>query len=136
MHITATAAPPLASRPDARPVVLYVEDHPVNVMIMQALLDHRPALRLVVATTGEEGLQAARAESPDLMLLDFHLPDCNGAQLLGELRRVDGLAEVPAVVVSATDTLPQLGDASFCEVWPKPLDVHRTLDAIDRLVAH
>lgn len=129
-------APPRTS-PAHRPVVLYVEDHPVNVMIMQAMLNHRPRLRLVVATTGEEGLQAARLERPDLLLLDFHLPDCDGAELLAQLRAVDGLGGTPAVAVSATDDAARrLAGSTFCEFWAKPLDVHRTLDAIDRLIDH
>jgi len=115
-------------------MVLYVEDHPVNVMIMEALLQHRPHLRLVVATTGEEGLQAARIEQPDLILLDYHLPDCNGVELLAQLRRLDGLGDTPAVAVSATDAGIELQESTFCEFWSKPLDVPRTLTAIDRLI--
>lgn len=123
--------------PDDRPVVLYVEDHPVNVVIMSALLNHRPHLRLVVATTGEEGLEAARIEQPDLLLLDYHLPDCNGAELLMQLRDLDGLGAIPAVAVSATqDAARHLGSSTFCEFWPKPLDVHQTLASIDRLIDH
>lgn len=122
-----------AQRSDG-PVVLYIEDHPVNVLIMEALLLHRPKLRLVVATTGEEGLQAARVEQPDLLLLDYHLPDCNGSDLLAELRRLDGLADTPAVVVSATDASAATGPGGFLEFWPKPLDVRGTLQAIDRLI--
>lgn len=116
------------------PVVLYIEDHPVNVLIMEALLLHRPNLRLIVATTGEEGLQAARVEQPDLLLLDYHLPDCSGSDLLAELRRIDGLADTPAVVVSATDASGAIGPDGFLEFWPKPLDVRGTLRAIDRLI--
>ncbi|CAN7347174.1 response regulator [Rhizobacter sp. LjRoot28] len=122
-----------AQRPNG-PVVLYIEDHPVNVLVMEALLLHRPKLRLVVATTGEEGLQAARVERPDLLLLDYHLPDCNGSDLLAELRRLDGLADTPAVVVSATDASGATGPDGFLEFWPKPLDVRGTLHAIDRLI--
>lgn len=125
-----------SSGEDARAVVLYVEDHPVNVMIMEALLQHRPHLRLVVATTGEEGLQAARIEHPDLILLDYHLPDCNGVELLAQLRGLDGLGATPAVAVSATDAGIELQGSTFCEFWSKPLDVPRTLQAIDRLIDH
>lgn len=130
MH--AVASPPFA---DVRPVVLYVEDHPVNTRVMQALLDHRPMLRLVIATTGEEGLQAARVEGPDLLLLDDQLPDCDGIELLRALRQLDGLREVPAVVVSEDDDGSRFADTARCEVWPKPLDIHAALQAIDRLTA-
>lgn len=128
-----SVASPAASQP-ARAVVLYVEDHPVNVLIMEAMLNHRPNLRLVVATTGEEGVEAARLERPDLLLLDFHLPDCNGVELLSQLRDLDGLRHTPAVVVSATDASPYVSSAAFCEFWAKPLDVQDTLLAIDRLI--
>ena len=129
---TSSAADSLGD--DARAVILYVEDHPVNVMIMEALLQHRPHLRLVVATTGEEGLQAARIEHPDLILLDYHLPDCNGVELLAQIRRLEGLEGTPAVAVSATDAGIELQGSTFCEFWSKPLDVLQTLAAIDRLI--
>jgi CheY-like chemotaxis protein len=133
---THSVSPLHATREDGRAVVLYVEDHPVNVLIMEALLNHRPHLRLVVATTGEEGLQAARIEQPDLILLDYHLPDCNGVELLFQMRALEGLADIPAVAVSATDAASHLAGSTFCEFWPKPLDVSQTLGAIDRLIDH
>lgn len=128
-----SVASPAEPRPK-RAVVLYVEDHPVNVLIMEAMLNHRPHLRLIVATTGEEGIEAARVERPDLLLLDFHLPDCNGAELLSQLRTLDGMRDTPAVVVSATDASPYVSRSAFREFWPKPLDVQDTLQAIDRLI--
>lgn len=136
-NAAATASPDASPGPEGeRAVVLYVEDHPVNVLIMEAMLNHRPHLRLVVATTGEEGLQAARSEQPDLLLLDFHLPDCNGAELLTQLRDVQGLEGTPAVAVSATDAIQYLSGSTFCEFWAKPLDIQETLQAIDRLIEH
>lgn len=113
--------------------VLYVEDHPVNVLLMQALFAKRPRARLAVATTGEAGLQAAQAQAPDLLLLDLRLPDCHGSELLQRLRQLPGLAEVPAVAVTAEDTR-DLG-AGFVEIWHKPMDMQATLLRLDRLLA-
>lgn len=114
--------------------VLYVEDHPVNVLLMQALFTRRPRARLTVATTGEAGMQAALAVPPDLLLLDLRLPDCHGSELLQRLRKLPGLAEVPAVAVTAEDTR-DLGAAGFIEIWHKPMDMHATLLRLDRLLA-
>lgn len=114
--------------------VLYVEDHPVNVLLMQALVAKRPHTRLVVATNGEDGLRAAIAEQPRLLLLDLRLPDCNGVELLRRLREVGGLEQVPAVAVTAEDT-HGLTPGGFVEVWHKPMDLHRTLARLDRLLA-
>jgi CheY-like chemotaxis protein len=132
--ISPRAAPP---PPDTRPVVLCVEDHPVNVMLMEAMLNHRPHLRLVVATTGEEGLQAAEIEQPDLLLLDYDLPDCNGVELLSQLRLLDGLGDVPAVAFSASEgAATEVKASSFCAHWPKPFDVEEALALFDRLIDH
>lgn len=114
--------------------VLYVEDHPVNVLLMQALFSKRPNARLNIATTGEAGMQAAREQAPDLLLLDLRLPDCHGSELLQRLRALPGLAEVPAVAVTAEDTR-ELADAGFVEIWHKPMDMHATLFRLDRLLA-
>jgi CheY-like chemotaxis protein len=119
---------------DDRWNVLYVEDHPVNVLLMEALFSKRPRARLNVAMTGEAGMQAAREQAPDLLLLDLRLPDCHGSDLLQRLRALPGLAEVPAVAVTAEDTR-DLGTAGFVEIWHKPMDMHATLFRLDRLLA-
>jgi CheY-like chemotaxis protein len=122
-----------APRRTAGPTVLYVEDHPVNVLLMQALFAKRPELKLMVATHGESGWAAAQEQRPDLILLDLHLPDCHGTELLLRLREDPSLADVPAVAVTA-DLTVDVGWAGFVEVWRKPLDVPATLASIDRLL--
>jgi CheY-like chemotaxis protein len=113
--------------------VLYVEDHAVNAMLMQALMESRPSVHLTVATTGEEGLRAALQTRPDLLLLDLRLPDCHGTQLLQRMRAHPSLAEVPAVAVTAEQ--PCMVEAtSFSEAWYKPLDMLHTLQRLDELL--
>jgi CheY-like chemotaxis protein len=121
-----------ASPSDASLTVLYVEDHPVNVMLMEALLSRRPRLRLVVATTGECGWRAAVEHRPDLLLLDLRLPDCHGTELLQRLRGVPGLENVPAVAVTAEDG--DLAGFGFDEIWRKPMDLCAALARLDRLL--
>lgn len=113
--------------------VLYAEDHPVNVLLMQGLLAQRPAVHLTVADSGEEALRLAREHAPHLLLLDLHLPDCNGAELLERLRAVPALARVPAVAVTADDDA-RLEGTSFLEAWNKPLDLYATLRRLDALL--
>ena len=113
--------------------VLYVEDHPVNVLLMQGLLAQRPAVRLTVADSGDEALRVAMEHPPHLLLLDLHLPDCNGAELLERLRAVPALARVPAVAVTA-DEDAHLEGTSFLEAWNKPLDLYATLRRLDALL--
>jgi CheY-like chemotaxis protein len=117
----------------ASQTVLYVEDHPVNVLLMQALFDRRPALRLLIAVNGAEALQIAATQPIDLLLLDLRLPDCHGTQLLQQLRTMAGLTNVPAVAVTAEDTTGVI-EGGFCEIWHKPMDMQTTLLRLDRLL--
>jgi CheY-like chemotaxis protein len=65
--------------------VLYVEDEPVNYAMVEALLSAHPEVRLVSAQTGIEGVQLARSERPDAILLDMHLPDISGIEVVRRL---------------------------------------------------
>lgn len=116
----------------ARRTVLYVEDHPVNALLMAAILEQRPQLDLVIANTGEAALSMAADLRPVLLLLDLGLPDCHGSGLLGLLRALPGCESVPAVAVTA-DIHFAAGDWGFCELWPKPLCVDEVLARLDAL---
>lgn len=118
--------------PAHRPV-LYVEDHPVNALLMAAILERRPELQLLIATTGEEALCMAAGLSPALLLLDLGLPDCHGGRLLGLLRALPGCDTPPAVAVTA-DVQFEFEHHGFCELWPKPLRIDHVLTRVDALV--
>jgi CheY-like chemotaxis protein len=116
-----------------RELVLYVEDHPTNVLLMRALFNRRPGLELLVATDGREARRLARqVRQPSLLLLDLRLPDCHGAALLEELRQLDGWESIPAVAVTAEQSF-ELTGTSFCEAWPKPIDLAFVLSRLDQL---
>lgn len=110
--------------------VLYVEDHPTNVHLMQALFKRCPHLNLVVAEDGHTARSLARTLRPSLLLLDLRLPDCHGGELLGELRQYDGYADIPAIAVTAEPGF-NLAGTGFCEVWSKPLDLEFVLERLD-----
>lgn len=114
--------------------VLYIEDHPTNVHLMQALFKRLPQLRLVVAGDGQQARRMAASLRPGLLLVDLRLPDCHGVELLEELRQYEGYADLPAVAVTA-EPGNHLEGTSFCEVWPKPLDLAFVLDRLDRFAA-
>jgi CheY-like chemotaxis protein len=118
--------------------VLYVEDNPSNVKLVEQILHRQPAVRLTVAMRGREGLELARQDPPDLVLLDLHLPDLSGEEVLRELRADPRTAEVPVVVVSADATTGQadrLRGQGAREYLTKPLDVPRLLDVIRATLA-
>jgi len=121
-------APPLPSVPTA----FYVEDQPVNAMLMSALFDRRPGYRLVLADSGRHALQVAAdiTTPPTLLLLDLRLPDCHGNELLGWLRRLPGWSAAPAVAVTAEVDF-RIAGTTFDEVWHKPLDLGSMLGRLD-----
>lgn len=116
-----------------RHVALYVEDEPINVMLMQALFERRPQWELVVATTGEEARRLPADRVPSLLMLDLRLPDCHGTDLLPELRRRPGWHIPPAVAVTAEYGFEAAG-TGFDEVWAKPLDLAAVLTRLDQLL--
>jgi signal transduction histidine kinase len=130
--------PPLTEAYVQRRSVLCVEDNEVNAKLIEALFARRPSWSLHLARDGASALvHAARAAPPDLLLLDLHLPDIDGATLLARLRAVPGWEEVRAVAASA-DAIPahlsRARAAGFTACWTKPLDVTATLWELDALL--
>ena len=113
-----------------RQQVLYVEDNPVNVMLMRAVFEMRSGLSLSVATCGAEALELGAGLQPSLLLLDIRLPDLPGTDLLPLLRQRLGWVHVPAVAVTA-EPASDLEGKGFIEVWRKPLSVPAMLDRLD-----
>jgi len=113
--------------------VLYVEDNASNVRLVEQLLRRHPAVTLTVAMRGLEALDIARNDPPDLVLLDLHLPDLPGQEVLRMLRRDPRTEAVPVVVVSADATPGQaerLRGEGAQEYLTKPLDVRRLLEVL------
>ncbi len=139
---TLPASPPFAAErgalsPSHGPplTVLYLEDDAASVRLVQQVLRRRPAVRLVVARTGADGLAAAERERPDLVLLDLGLPDMAADEVMRRLRQ--GLAEAPRVVVVTGDAraerLRELRAAGASECLTKPVDLARLLALVDSL---
>ena len=120
----------LYGRP-GRPQVLYVEDEPTNVFLMQALFRLRPHLELVVAADGAEAIAIAPSIRPALLLLDLRLPDCWGSELLPILRQRFHWRHVPAVAVTAESAFDG-SSSGFIETWQKPLDLQFVMRRLDR----
>lgn len=130
------ADPPAPGRePDEPPVVLCVEDNPINMTLVRELMSLRPALRLVEAVTGLEALEAARRHRPQLVLLDLQLPDLGGFEVLRRLRADPATADAVCIAVSANAMAEQVAAAraaGFDDYWTKPIDVPAFLAGIDR----
>ncbi len=115
-------------------VVLQIEDNPSNSALVEQVLAKRPGVRLVSAGEGRTGLELARQHRPDLVLLDLHLPDLPGDELLHRLKAVPELADTKVVVVSADATpsrIREMLDLGVEGYLTKPVDVAALLRLVD-----
>ncbi len=129
----ATEVPAAAQRLRPAISVLYIEDNPSNVRLVEKIFGLSSDLGLAVARDGSAGVALAREIQPDLILLDLHLPDMPGEQVLAAVRGDAQLAEIPVVIVSA-DASPvqakRLLAAGANGYLTKPFDIDQLLAAV------
>ncbi len=113
--------------------ILYIEDNAVNFQLVDHVLSTQPQYHLRGAMGGREGLHIARSEQPSLILLDLHLPDLPGDEVLSLLQKDPFTHDIPVVIVSADATQGQirrLMAAGATGYITKPLDVRLFLDVL------
>jgi PAS domain S-box-containing protein len=126
-----------AGTPCAPVTLLYVEDNLANLTLVESILESRPGWRTIPALQGRLGAELAREHEPDLVLLDLHLPDVQGDEVLRRLRADVRTAHIPVVMISADATprtIHRLRAQGADAYLTKPLDVDEFLSTIDRLL--
>ena len=114
--------------------ILCIEDNPANMRLMEVIIGQLHGVRLLTAADAAKGIELARRQRPDLILMDINLPDLRGTEALRILREGDSTAHIPVIAVSA-DAMP--GDiqaalgAGFAAYLTKPLDVAATMRMIE-----
>jgi PAS domain S-box-containing protein len=132
--IPAVAAPVAPANHQRQRIVLYVEDNLSNITLIEHIIVHRPHVKLVAAMQGRLGLDLAREHRPDLVLLDLHLPDISGEDVLHGLRQEPALQNTPVIIISADATrgrIERLQSMGVLDYLPKPLDIKRFLQLLD-----
>ena len=129
------AAPTLAESAEVRGRVLYVEDNPANLELMESILARLEDVTMESARTAERGLDLAVTFRPDLILMDVNLPGMDGVTALRELRANSRTREIPVVAVSAA-AMPMDVErgmlAGFDAYLTKPIKVEEALEHIRR----
>jgi len=131
---------PFATQPMAVRQVLYIEDNPVNMMLMEAMLERLPGLQLQLhgEASAEAGLRWAEQQRPDLILLDIQLQDSDGFAVLKGLRGRAACAAIPVVAVSADsmpDVITRALAAGFAGYVTKPVELDALHGAITSALA-
>ena len=118
--------------------VLYIEDEPLNAVLMEEVFRARPHWTLHVAEDGTHGASLAREMHPDLVLIDMNLPDMSGLALIHRLRDDPATRGLRCIALSADAMAEQIDAAlaaGFDDYWTKPIDVKRVLSDLTRLLA-
>jgi CheY-like chemotaxis protein len=126
----------MAKQGEASPTVLVVEDFEDNRFMMRRLLE-MSGYRVVEAVNGEQAVEAAVEERPDLILMDLSLPKLDGLAATRRIRQHEGLARTPIVAVSAHDTTDFHADAlaAGCnEYVTKPIDFDQLEALLEKLL--
>ncbi len=147
LPLSAESAIPAHLASDANPLVpamgtanitqrtlLYVEDNPANLALVEQLIERRNDLKLLTATDGNCGVQMAREHLPDLILMDINLPGISGLEAMKLLRANPQTAHIPIIALSANAVLHEIEQAlkaGFVRYLTKPIRINEFMDALD-----
>jgi CheY-like chemotaxis protein len=125
---------PEVSREARLHTLLYVEDNPANLKLVEQIIARHPDMRLLTAVNGNIGIEIARASQPDVILMDINLPGINGFEALKILRSDPSTAHITVIAVSA-NAMPldvERGlKAGFFRYLTKPIKVNEFMEALD-----
>ncbi len=117
-----------------RRTVLYVEDNPANLALVEELLTRRPDLHLISAADGNLGVEYARTYLPDVILMDLHLPGISGTDAMKALRADPTTAHIPVIALSAhadpADIIKAM-EAGFFNYLTKPIKLNEFMASLD-----
>ena len=114
--------------------VLYIEDNPANLMLVEELIARRSDLRLLTATDAMAGIKLARLTLPDIILMDINLPGINGLQALQILAKDPLTSHIPVIAVSANAIPSDIEkglEAGFFRYLTKPININIFMNTLD-----
>ena len=116
--------------------ILYVEDNPDNVYMLTRRLKKK-GFDLIIAGDGQEGIDKAIEESPDLILMDLSLPTMDGWTATAEIKKIEEVKDIPIIALSA-HAMPEHRDraikAGCSDYDTKPVDIKRLLSKMERYI--
>jgi len=125
---------PQAQGNTALRTLLYVEDNPANLMLVEQIIEGHPHIRMLSARDGNHGIALARTHLPDVILMDINLPGINGIEALNILRKDPATMYIPVVALSANAMLRDIEkglEAGFFRYLTKPIKVNEFMNALD-----
>jgi PAS domain S-box-containing protein len=133
----AEAAESTAAQPQCgmtQRTLLYVEDNPANLLLVEQLIGRRSDMRLLSAKDGNLGIQTARAAQPEVILMDINLPGISGIEALKILREYPETSHIPVIALSANAMPRDIAKglaAGFFRYLTKPIKIHEFMSTLD-----
>jgi CheY-like chemotaxis protein len=118
----------------SRRTLLYVEDNPANLMLVEQIFADHPHVRMLSARDGHLGIALARAHLPDVILMDINLPGISGIEAMNILREDPATKHIPVIALSANAMLRDIEkglEAGFFRYLTKPIKINEFLNALD-----
>jgi CheY-like chemotaxis protein len=118
--------------------ILYVEDIPINLELMRQLIRRITGSDLLCATNARDGIDMAKTQKPDLILMDISLPGMDGFEALDVLKAGDDTAHIPVMAVTAHATREQVERAqetAFENYLIKPVIINQLIAALNDVVS-
>lgn len=128
-----------AHLPTGNSTMLYIEDNPANLALIERIVKRTPGITLLSSMHGEGGIEMAQQHLPDLILLDVQLPDMSGYDVLQRLKSRIETASIPVIVISADGTQYQVQKmlaAGAKAYLTKPLKVQEFLEMLQSTLTH
>jgi CheY-like chemotaxis protein len=129
---------PLVPGHSAVRTLLYVEDNPANLMLVEQIIENQPRIRMLSARDGQSGIALAQSQLPDVILMDINLPGISGLEAMTILRHDPLTAHIPVLAISANaiprDIMNGLEAGFFCYLT-KPIKVNELINALDTALA-
>lgn len=135
----AAMAQPQETREARLHTLLYVEDNPANLKLVEQIIALHPFIRLLTAVNGSSGIKIARSSQPDVILMDINLPDINGFEALQILRSDPATADIVVIALSANAMPVDIEKgikAGFFRYITKPIRVNEFMEALDVALEH
>ncbi|MBT6716099.1 MAG: PAS domain S-box protein, partial [Nitrospina sp.] len=117
--------------------VLYIDDIPANILLVQDILSEQQQIKLLSTSNALDGIKVARTEIPDLILMDIHMPDVDGLTAFKKLQGIKETQNIPVIALTADamkkDAKKAL-DMGFHSYITKPINIQKFIEAIDKVL--
>ena len=123
---------------EARRTLLYVEDNPANLLLVEQIMLEQPHISMFSARDGNHGVEMARAHRPDVILMDINLPGISGIEAMNILRKDQPTMHIPIIALSANAMLQEIKlvqEAGFFSYLTKPIKINEFMNALNSALA-